>query len=92
MRSKKTKTNEYSLLEGKAITQVGLLAEGGGFRVYVAWEWENMAQRGFFGIIKSDKIYGSKTITHEIISEVADYGHDITDTPEAKSLFSNLFK
>lgn len=81
---------KYSLNGGKAIAQVVILPEDGHFRIYVAWEWEYMAKKEFFAIVKSTTLYRHSFLP-ELINEVANHGTDITDTPEAKKLFHNLF-
>jgi len=89
MDSVKTKSNNYKLLGYKAIGGIVLIPEAKGFRIYVAWEWPAMAKRGFFGICKSSGIHSE--VTNEIIESVANYGNDISETPEAKKVFSHLF-
>lgn len=90
MDSIKTKAKNYSMINRKAIAQVVIIPEGGYFRVYVAWEWEEQAKKGIFAIIKSTGLHRHGNV--DVIEQVADYGIDITDTPEAKQLFANLFK
>lgn len=90
MNSVKTKSANYAMISNKAIGGIVVVPENTRFRIYVAWEWENQAGKGFFAVMKS-------TGTHQYLSEdhicsTADYGSDITDTPEAKQLFPYLFK
>lgn len=88
MDSIKTKTKTYTMLGRKAIAQVVIIPEGGSFRVYVAWEWEEQAKRGIFAIMKSTRLHND--VNCEVINYVADYGNDITPSHEARKLFSNL--
>jgi hypothetical protein len=89
MDSIQTKTKNYVDIDGKCIAQVMAVAEKNGFRIYVAWEWHDMAKQGMFGFIKSQKNYES--VTEEAINETADYGFDIGGTGEEKKIFKNLF-
>lgn len=89
MNSVKTKSKNYSMRGNKAIAQVLLLPESNLFRIYVAWEWEPMAQKGFFAIMKSTHLHTDADF--DMIMHVCNFGQDITETPEAKKLFNNLF-
>ena len=89
MDSVKTKAASYSMLDDKAIAQIVAMPEKGKFRIYVAWEWQEMADKKVFAICKSRQLYESVEI--ENILETADYGWDITHTDEAKKLFANIF-
>jgi len=90
MNSIQTKAKAFVHSGPKCIAQIAAVAEPGGFRIYVAWEWENMAKAGIYGITKSNDLY--LTVTPEAINETADFGWDISETPEAKRVMSNLFK
>lgn len=90
MDSIKTKIRSYSMHEGKAIAKVVIVPSMGAFRIYVAWEWAEMANNGFFAICKQNGL--CKTIDSTDINYVANYGSDITDTQEAKELFPEFFK
>ena len=86
------KTNTKTFVktpQGKCISQIMAVAEPGGFRIYVAWEWEGMAASGCFGFCKSQKLH--KEVTAELINHTADYGWDIGQTGEEKAVFANLF-
>lgn len=73
---------------GKAIAQVVAIAEDKGFRIYVAWEWKDMAQQGIFGFTKSRDTYYD--VSRDSVEEAASYGWDISGTPEAKKIFGNI--
>jgi hypothetical protein len=90
MDSIKTKAKNYVEAEGdKCIGQVMAVAEPGGFRVYVAWEWKDMASKGMFGFCKSRNLY--PLISWDNIITTADQGFDIGGTGEEKKIFKNLF-
>jgi hypothetical protein len=90
MDSRKTKAKHYvKTADHKCIAQVMAVAEKGGFRIYVAWEWKAMADKGVFGFIKSRSLYGM--ITEDAVKETADYGLDIGGSGEEKLVFKNLF-
>jgi hypothetical protein len=89
MNSIKTKSNQYSLVNGKAIAGVVLVPEAGHFRAYVAWEWEERAKEKCFAIIESSHLVGH--FTQEWINTVADYGTDVTHKKEVRKLFPHLF-
>ena len=89
MDSVKTKAKKYTLVNAKAVAGIVLIPENGQFRAYVAWEWEDQADKKVFAICKSRQLYESVEI--ENILETADYGWDITHTDEAKKLFANIF-
>ena len=91
MNSLKTKTKNYSLVNGKAIAGVVLIPKDGYFMAYVAWEWIEQANEKFFAIIESAHLVGNDTITSETINWVADYGHDVTHKKEIQKLFPQLF-
>lgn len=90
MDSIKTKSNNYALVEGKAIAGVVLVPEDRSFIIYVAWEWENQAKKKFFAITKR-KVHSLLDDLHGIIDRSADYGDDVTHHPEAQKLFPLLF-
>jgi hypothetical protein len=89
MDSIQTKAKSFVNVNGQCIAQIMAVAEPGGFRIYVAWEWEDMAKGGVFGFLKSSKLY--EVVTSEAIKETANYGWDISGTSEAKKIFKNLF-
>lgn len=90
MDSIKTKAKSYVTTDdNKCITQIMAVAEKGGFRIYVAWEWEEMANKGVFGFTKSRSLY--KVVTEKAIQETADYGFDIGGSGEERKIFKNLF-
>ena len=89
MDSIQIKTRNYVGLNEICIAQVVAFAEDGGFRIFVAWEWKEMASQGVFVFVKSDKLY--QTVTEKAINETASYGWDISGTEEAEKIFSNLF-
>jgi len=90
MNSVKTNTMTFVKDEkDKCIAQIMAVAEKGGFRLYVAWEWEVEAKKGIFGFTKSDKLY--KTFNWEDVNHVANRGWDISGTEEVKKIFANLF-
>lgn len=90
MDSVKTKTNRYQILNKKAITQVAVVAGVIGFKVYVAWEWPEMADKSFFAIVTLNACIKSFP-TVEDIDYVANFGVDVTHTDEARKVFANLF-
>ena len=73
----------------KCIAQIMAVSEQNGFRIYVAWEWEEMAKKGVFGFCKSRKTH--QEVTKELIEETADTGWDISGTEEEKEIFKNMF-
>ena len=89
MNSQKTKSNNYSLVSGKAIGGVVLIPTGGYFNMYVAWEWEDQAKNKFFAITES--MIGNDTLYSGSISNVADFGKDVTHKKEIQKLFPQLF-
>lgn len=90
MDSIQTKSKQYvQAYFGKSIAQVTAIAEPTGFRIYVAWEWEKMAKHGIFGFTKSATTFAE--INSETINEAANYGADISSSPEVKIIFKNLF-
>ncbi len=90
MNSIKTNTKNFVKTEDiKCIAQIMAVAEKGGFRLYVAWEWEEPAKKGVFGFTKSDKLYN--TFSWEDVKNVASRGWDISGTGEEKRIFANLF-
>ena len=90
MNSVKMQVNNYVKVNNKAIAQVVAVAtEKGKFDIYVAWEWEEMAVRGFFAVCKS--IIPIRFISDLEIKNVADFGEDVTHSLEAMSLFPNLY-
>lgn len=91
MDSLRTNTKKFVQTEDKkCICQVVAIAEDGGLRLYVAWEWKDMANKGVFGFIKSRELH--QTITPEIINRTADYGLDIGyDEEQVVKIFHNLF-
>ncbi len=91
MNSQQTKSNNYSLVSGKAIAGVVLIPEGGHFNMYVAWEWEDQAENKFFAIIECPHLIGNDTLNSETINNVADYGTDVTHDENVRKHFPNLF-
>lgn len=90
MDSIKTKAKTYVTTDdGKCIAQIMAVAEKDGFRIYVAWEWDEMAGKGVFGFCKSRSCY--KVVTQKAIEETSDYGWDIGGSGEEKKIFANLF-
>lgn len=89
MNSQKTKSNNYSLVAGKAIGGVVLIPANGHFNMYVAWEWEDQAKKKFFAITES--IIGNDTLDSGSINNIADYGNDVTHKKEIQKLFPQLF-
>jgi len=90
MNTQHTKKKDYVLTEsGHAISQVVAVAEEGKFRIYVAWEWENQAQQGNYGFIKSRYLY--PTFGEREIMETARLGIDVGGTAAVKKIFKNLF-
>jgi hypothetical protein len=90
MDSIKTKSNDYSRINGKAIAGIVLIPEKGQFRAYVAWEWEDQAIQGNFAIIESQTLIDKENIA-ETINNIADYGNDVTHKKEIQKLFGKLF-
>jgi hypothetical protein len=91
MDSLKTKSDNYSLVAGKAIGGVVLVPEGGHFNMYVAWEWEDQAENKFFAIVECPHLIGNDTLNSETINNVANYGTDVTHKKEVQKLFPQLF-
>lgn len=89
MDSIKTKAKEYTIINGMCIAHLVAIPENGGFRIYVAWEWEAMAKKGIFGFIKSRNTF--KVVSEQTIIETAERGIDIGGTGEEKKIFSLLF-
>ena len=89
MNSVQTIATNYIVVDKKCIAQVAFVAEKNGFRIYVAWEWENMAKSGIFGFTKSATLF--KYITPDAIIEAANFGWDISETEEVKRVFANMF-
>lgn len=60
---------------GKCISEVVIIPEGIGFRIYVAWEWENPAKEGRFKIYKSQHTVASlKIVDSELLEDVMNHG------------------
>lgn len=91
MNSIKTNSTNYTLVKGKAIAGVALIPEGGQFRAYVAWEWEDQAINGHFAIIESNTLVDKENLA-DFVNNIADYGNDVTHKDHAKLLFANLFQ
>jgi len=89
MNSIQSKSKAFVRSGRKCIAQIAAVAEPGGFRIYVAWEWEDMASKGIFGVTRSNDLY--LEITPEAIEDTANTGWDYSESPEAKKIFSNLF-
>ena len=90
MDSRKTNVKTYVKdSKNRCIAEIRCIAEGSEFRVYVAWEWENMAKKGVFGFFESMKTYPE--ITEMAVDETCDYGSDIGMTEKGKSIFGYLF-
>ena len=86
------KTNHKKFIEdkiGRCIGGVISVPENGLHRIYVAWEWRNMAEQGFFSFCKANQLYAS--INDEVIAQVCDYGNDISCTLEGTKVFKHLF-
>lgn len=75
--------------EGYCIAGITAVAEEGGLRLYVAWEWKPMAEKKIFGFFKSRKLYTA--IDSEAIEETRDYGIDISSDSDVKKIFSYWF-
>lgn len=91
MNSLKTKSKNYSLVNGKAIAGLVLIPKDGYFQAYVAWEWEASAKEKFFAIIESPHLIGNDTLTSETINWIADYGNDVSSNKNIQKLFPHLF-
>lgn len=96
MDSIKTKAKNFVVTKDhKCIAQIMAVAERVmntkivRFRIYVAWEWDSMAEKGVFGFAKSRELY--ETVTAEAIDETANYGKDIGGSGEEKKIFKNMF-
>ncbi len=89
MHSVKTKIKQFiENKEGQCIGFVKAIPEEKGFRIYVAWEWRSMADKDFYALIKSSKLY--TTISDHTIKETMNYGNDISGTQEMKRLMKGL--
>lgn len=73
----------------RCIAEIRCIPEGNEFRIYIAWEWEDMAKIGFYGFVESMKTYPE--ISEMAINETCDYGSDIGMTKKVKSIFGYLF-
>ncbi len=91
MNSIKTKSQNYSLVNGKAVGGVVLIPKNGHFTVYVAWEWEGEAQKGIFAIVEAPEVIGNDVLSPETINNIADYGRDVTDDKKIRKHFPMLF-
>jgi hypothetical protein len=89
MDSIKTKSNNYSLINNKAIGGIVIVPENALFRVYIAWEWEDQAKEKFFAIIKSNNLVND--FNGNWIDNISDFGIDVTDKIEVRKLFPTLF-
>ena len=92
MNSINTKSKKSSLVNGKAIGGVVLVPKNGHFNVYVAWEWEDQAQKKFFAIIEAPHLIENDTLTSETINTIADYGIDVTHDLNVRKHFPGLFQ
>ena len=87
------KTNLKNFIEdkrGRCIGSVISIPENGMHRIYVAWEWRNMAEQGFFGFCKANKLYTG--INEDVLAQVCDYGDDISGTTEGNKIFKHIIK
>ncbi|WP_432671829.1 hypothetical protein [Flavobacterium sp. SM2513] len=91
MNSLKTKSKNYSLVNGKAIAGLVLVPKDGHFQAYVAWEWEHVAKEKIFAIIEAPHLIGNATFSNETINWIADYGNDVSHSKYAQKLFPQLF-
>lgn len=89
MNSFRTKTNNYSIVNGKAIAGIVLVPKSGHFIGYVAWEWEDQAKLKNFAIIESNDLIGN--FDSDWIDKIADRGNDVTHKKEIQKLFPQLF-
>jgi len=89
MNSIKSKSNNYTAVNDKAVGGAVLVPNANNFIGYVAWEWEDQADENFFAIIK--KNISVADLSGDWINKVADYGEDVTHLPDARALFPNLF-
>lgn len=90
MNSQKTKTNEYTLVYGKAVAGVVMEPSKEGWRVTVAWEFPKAAVDGFFALAYA-VVEDTDFSFRQIIDHIADYGVDVTNLQEFKKKFPNLF-
>ena len=88
MNSIKIKSKSFKTADGRSIAQIVILPEENKFRIYVAWENEPAAKKGFMGFFKSDNLY--IRITPEAIRETMGYGRDIAHLPECKKIFKPI--
>lgn len=91
MDSIKTKSKNFSIINGKAIGGVVFVPKDGHFTVYVAWEWIDQAEQKNFAIIESPHLIGNDTLTSETINNIADYGSDVTRDKNVQKFFPSLF-
>lgn len=90
MDSIKTKLKKYVKdSKRRCIGEIRCVPEGDEFRIYVAWEWEDMAEEGFFGFLESMKTYPE--ISETAIDETCNYGSDIGNTEKMRKVFGYLF-
>lgn len=90
MNSIKTKSNNYTIVNGKAIGAVVFDPSQKGWMVYVAWEWPDQADKNFFAIVGA-AIDQTGASMEDIIDHVADYGQEFTHFEEIRALFTELF-
>lgn len=91
MNSIQTKSNNYSLIRGKAVGGVVFVPHQGHFKVYVAWEWEDQAKKRQFAIIEAPHTIGNDMLSGETIDNIANYGRDVTHDKAVRKHFPNLF-
>lgn len=90
MNSIKTKSNNYTLVNGKAVAGVVIMPSAGCWAVVVAWEWADQADRRFFALVELTVEITAFTM-EQLVDHVADYGMDVTHLQRCRDLFPNLF-
>lgn len=91
MNSQKTKTKEYTLVNGKAVAGVVIEAYfNDSWAVTVAWEWPMIAEDGFFALTHL-VIENTDFNKNEMIAQVADYGIDVSHIEKFQKKFPKLF-
>jgi hypothetical protein len=93
MDSVRTKAKSYiQLPTQQCVAEIIVLVETykmvTGFRIYVAWEWKDMADRGVYGLAKSRTLY--PIVTEDNIYNAMDQGYDIGGTEEANNIFKHI--
>jgi hypothetical protein len=69
---------------GHCVAGIAAVPENGFYRIYVAWEWKEMAKKQHFAVIKSRELVVDLDDT--TIAEVANTGVEVYDRAEIKRI------